>query len=127
MRLTNQARRVVLTIGIILGLILLVLVSLSLLVRIPSIQAQIRPRIESELLAALDREVEIGEVRLGLLPLSFDIRNIRIASRKRLEEGVLAEIDGVEVYPSLGEARTQFGAEFEPGSGHSSNLLKTKS
>ncbi len=101
MRMTKRARRVVLTIGIILGLILLVLVSLSLLVRIPSIQAQIRPRIESELLAALDREVEIGEVRLGLLPLSFDIRNIRIASRKRLDEGVLAEIDGVEVYPSL--------------------------
>ena len=69
MRLTNRARRVVLTIGIILGLILLVLVSLSLLVRIPSIQAQIRPRIESELLAALDREVEIGEVHLDLLPL----------------------------------------------------------
>ncbi len=101
MRLTNRARRVVLTIGIILGLILLVLVSLSLLVRIPSIQARIRPRIESELLAALDREVEIGEVHLDLLPLSFDIRNIRIASRKRIEEGVLAEIDGVEVYPSL--------------------------
>ena len=39
MRLTNRARRVVLTIGIILGLILFVLVSLSLLVRIPSIQA----------------------------------------------------------------------------------------
>jgi autotransporter translocation and assembly factor TamB len=101
MRVTGTARKVLLTIGIVVGVILLALASLSLAVQIPSIQAQIRSRIQSELHTALDRDVEIGEVRLGLFFRSLDVDNIRIASGERLQDGVLAEIEGVEIYPSL--------------------------
>jgi len=78
MRLTARARKILITVGIVFGLILLVVASLSLVVRIPFIQAELRSRIESELYTQLDREVEIGDVRLGLFLRSLDIRNIRI-------------------------------------------------
>lgn len=101
MRVTGTARKILLTIGIIVGVLFLALASLSLAVQIPSIQARIRSRIQSELHATLDRDVEIGEVHLGLFLRSVDVGNIRIASGKRLQDGVLAEIEGVEIYPSL--------------------------
>ncbi|MGH7382331.1 MAG: AsmA family protein, partial [Candidatus Methylomirabilales bacterium] len=95
------ARRIIIITGIIVGVVLLVAASLSLVVQIPFIQAELRSRIESELHTQLDREVEIGDVRLGLFLRSVDVRNIRIASGERLQDGILAEIEGVELYPNL--------------------------
>jgi len=99
--MTSRARRIIIITGTVVGVVLLAVASLSLVVRIPSIQAAIRSRIESELHTQLDREVEIGDVRLGLFLRSLDVRNIRIASGERLQDGVLAEIEGVELYPNL--------------------------
>ena len=48
MHLTKRGRRVIFTIGMIVGVALLVFASLSLVVQIPSIQAQIRSRIQSD-------------------------------------------------------------------------------
>jgi len=101
MRVTGRARWVVLTIGVVAGLILGVIGSLSLLLRTPSIQAQIRSRIQSELQARLNREVRIGEVRLSALLRSLNLRDVRIASQERLQDGVLAEIEQAQLYPSL--------------------------
>ncbi|MFB3075074.1 MAG: AsmA-like C-terminal region-containing protein [Candidatus Methylomirabilales bacterium] len=103
MRVTGRTRKILLTIGIVLGVILLLLASLSLLVRIPPIQAQIRSRIESELQSQLNREVRIGGVTLGFLLWSLDFRDVRIASQERLEDGVLAEVEGVHIYPNLAD------------------------
>ncbi len=101
MRVTGTARKIFLTIGIIVGVALLLFASLSFVVQIPSIQAQIRSRIQSALHTQLDRDVEIGDVHLGLFLRFLDVRHIRIASGERLQDGVLAEIEGVEIYPSL--------------------------
>ena len=90
MGMSRRARRVLLTIGIVVGVVLLLLASLSVLVRIPPIQAQIRSRIESELQVQLKREVQVGGVHLGFLLSSLDFRDVRIASQERLEDGVLA-------------------------------------
>lgn len=103
MRVSGRARKILLTIGIVVGVVLVLFVSLPLAVQIPSIQAQIRSRIQSELHTQLDREIEIGDVGLGLFLRSLEVRNIRIASGERLEDGVLAEIEAVEVYPSLAD------------------------
>ncbi len=103
MRVTGRARKILLTIGIVVGVLLLLLASLSLLVRIPPIQAQIRSRIESEVQAQLDREVRIGGVHLGFLLWSLDFRDVRIASHERLEDGVLVEVQAVEIYPNLAD------------------------
>ncbi len=103
MRVTGRTRKILLTIGIVLGVILLLLASLSLLVRIPPIQAQIRSRIESELQSQLNREVRIGGVHLGFLLSSLNFRDVRIASQERLEDGVLAEVEGVHIYPNLAD------------------------
>ncbi|MFQ5990073.1 MAG: AsmA family protein, partial [Candidatus Methylomirabilales bacterium] len=103
MGVNRGVRRVILTIGIVVGLILVLFVSLSLLVRIPPVQKQIRSRLESEVQAQLDREVRIGGVHLGFLLSSLDIRDVHIASQKRLEDGVLAEVQAVEIYPNLAE------------------------
>jgi autotransporter translocation and assembly factor TamB len=99
--LTLSRRRIIIIVGMIAGGISLLLASLSLVVRIPPIQAAIRSRIQSELHTQLDRAVEIGDVRLGLFLRSVDIRNIRIARGERLQDGILAEIEGVELYPNL--------------------------
>jgi autotransporter translocation and assembly factor TamB len=101
MRVPGRARTTLITIGTVVGLIVLVLASLSLIVQMPSVQAALRSRIESALHTQLDREVEIGDVRLGVFLRSLDIRNIRIASGERLQDGVLAEIEGIELYPNL--------------------------
>ncbi len=101
MRMTSRARRIIIITGTIVGLVLLVVASLSLVVRIPFIQAELRSRIESELSSALGREVEIGQVRVGPFLRSLDVQKIRIASQRRLQDGVLAEIEGVELYPNL--------------------------
>jgi len=103
MGMSRRARRVLLTIGIVVGVVLLLLASLSVLVRIPPIQAQIRSRIESELQSQLNREVRIGGVALGFLLWSLDFRDVRIASQERLEDGVLAEVEGVHIYPNLAD------------------------
>lgn len=55
---TGRARWVVLMIGIVAGLILFVLGSISLLLRTHSVQAKIRSRIQSEVQARLAREVQ---------------------------------------------------------------------
>ena len=101
MRVTGRARWVVLTIGIVAGLILFVLGSISLLLRTHSIQAQIRSRIQSEVQVRLAREVQIGEVRVSALLRSLNLRDVRIASRGRLQDGALAEIEEVQLYPDL--------------------------
>ena len=98
---TGRARRVVITIGIVAGLILFVLGSISLLLRTHSIQAKIRSRIQSEVQARFDREVQIGEVRVSAVLRSLNLRDVRIASRERLQDGVLAKIEEVQLYPNL--------------------------
>lgn len=98
---TGRVRWAVLTIGIVAGLILFVLSGIPLLLRTHSIQAKIRSRIQSEVQARLDREVQIGEIRVSAILRSLNLRDVRIVSRERLQDGVLAKIEEVQLYPNL--------------------------
>lgn len=98
---TGRARWAVLTIGVTAGLILFVCASIPLLLRTHSIQAKIRSRIQSEVQARLGHEVQIGEVRVSAILRSLNLRDVRIASRERPQDGVLAKIDEVQLYPNL--------------------------
>lgn len=88
-------------IGVVAGVVLLVFVGLSLLIRLPPIQAGIRSRIETALSAHLDREVRVARVRLGFLFRSLDLLDVRIATHERLEDGVLVQVQAVEIFPKM--------------------------
>jgi len=100
MRLSKWSKRVVLAVGIALGLILIVLVSLSLLIRLPFIQAEVQSRIQSELHARLDREVQIGGAHLDPLLQSLKISNFRISHQGQPQGDAFLEVDSVELYPN---------------------------
>ncbi|MFQ5839657.1 MAG: AsmA-like C-terminal region-containing protein [Candidatus Methylomirabilales bacterium] len=103
MRVTTWAHRVFLVIGVLVGLVLLVAGSLSLLLRTTYVQERIRSRIQSELQAQLGREVRVGPVRLGLFLRSLYVEEVAVASGDPPREGALFEIERVQLYPDLGQ------------------------
>jgi len=100
MRLSKGVKRVVLGLGIALGLVLIVLVSLSLLIRLPFIQAEVQSRIQSELHARFDLEVQIGGAHLDPLLRSLKISNLRLSQQGRPQGDAFLEVDSVELYPN---------------------------
>ena len=100
MQLSKGGKRVVLGLGIALGLILIVLVSLSLLLRLPFIQAEVRSRIQSNLEARFNREVQIGAAHLDPLLRSLKISSLRIAHQGQPQGDAFLEVERVELYPN---------------------------
>ncbi len=101
MQLSRGVKRFLLGSGIALGLILMVLMGLSLLVRLPFIQAEIRSRIESNLQARFNIEVAIGSAYLDPLLRSVKISQLRISRHEQPQRDASVEIEGVELYPNL--------------------------
>jgi len=100
MRLRGWSKRVFLAVGIGLGLVLIVLVSLSLLIRLPFIQAEVQSRIQSELHARFDLEVQIGAAHLDPLLRSLKISNLRLSHQGQPQGETFLEVERVELYPN---------------------------
>jgi len=100
MRLREWSKRVFLAVGIGLGLVLIVLVSLSLLIRLPFIQAEVQSRIQSELHARFDLEVQIGAAHLDPLLQSLKISSLRISHQGQPQGETFLEVERVELYPN---------------------------
>ncbi len=100
MQLIKVGKRVVLGLGIALGLILILLVSLSLLLRLPFIQADVRSRIQSNLEARFNREVQIGAAHLDPLLRSLKISSLRISHQGQPQGDAFLEVERVELYPN---------------------------
>ncbi len=100
MRLRGWSKRVFLAVGIGLGLVLIVLVCLSLLIRLPFIQAEVQSRIQSELHARFDLEVQIGAAHLDPLLQSLKISNLRLSHQGQPQRETFLEVERVELYPN---------------------------
>lgn len=99
MVLTSRFRSAAKICVVLLVLLLLLIGGLHLLLRAGGLDKRLRSRIEATLTRQLQREVQVGRIRLGPLFNSLELGEIVVKSAGAVP---LAQVESVHLYPDLG-------------------------